>query len=801
MTRAQNPDESTGGRPSPRQTGILAREMENALLAHPEVIDCAVRYHGPGEIEPAPPNCTTCGISGRYPGISFDAAGVCGLCLTYERDKERVHSYFGTRETLLERLRSATEERGASHDCLLLFSGGKDSTYVLYQLVSMGLRVMTFTFDNGFISRAALRNVESVTSALGVEHVTMSHDDQERVFLESLNEHKSVCNGCFRSLLELSTRLAHERGIPSIVTGLSRGQIIDERLSWFHSQGVFDPERIERDLRAGRTVYHRGRIGNEALDSVDVVDFFRYSDVSKEDIRRFLRTHSPAWAEPTDTGFCSSNCMINDVGVYVHTIERGFHNYESPTRWEVRLGHLGREEADGELREPVNTARVRRVLSRLGYADPGSRSSLERHFTGYVVTPGTTAGIVRASVPAETTPPALPGRLVRVADIPRPRGSVDGRALELMPVLDEDGAVPRAPSPSDSSTGSSARRALVPVLPGQRHLLELAAGGGGLGTYAQALLLETEGVGVHGVRRALTELVLLHEALRLRFVREGDQWRQEAGNAEKVLALSRLDLSRHEPEEQTELLHRALRRTRSRADSPEGPRLQAVVVERGGGSVLLLLVLHALVADPGSWRTLLKDLGDLWSGTTAPRVPPSFLSEVERRAPESAPASHPADRAPHVPVASTLLRGARHGLDELCHALSSSLLALFPEGLSLVMTDHTLREPGIVGPLTGPLRTLGALEGDPLPSKTVSVRFDHVGDPSSFSPPGAPFSVIPLEGTGAFGPGGPEHPVAVTSSLSEGTQRLDWWCEPALRHAPPVFQAPTRLLEALGEKD
>lgn len=792
MTSVQN---HAGKEPSPRQTRLLAHEMENALLAHPEVTDCAVHYHGPDEAEAPTRSCASCGISARYPGISFDDDGVCDLCLMYERESERVHSYFGVQETLTERLRSASEGRETSYDCLLLFSGGKDSTYVLYQLVSMGLRVMTFTFDNGFISRAALRNVESVTSALGVEHVTATHHDQKRVFLESLNEHKSVCNGCFRSLLELSTRLAHERGIPSIITGLSRGQIIDERLSWFHSRGVFDPEEIEQGLRMGRTAYHRGAVEASALSSVEVVDFFRYSGVSKDGIRDFLRLHSPAWSEPTDTGFCSSNCMINDVGVYVHTIERGFHNYESPTRWEVRLGHVAREEADSELREPVNTARVRRVLSRLGYADPGKRGRLERRFTGYVVTRGVTAGRVRSLVSAGAEPPPLPGRLVRVAGIPRPRGAVDIRALELSPVLDE-GPASKVPTPPPLEHGKT-----VPVLPTQRRLLELAGRGGALGAYAGALLLEPRNTDTNGVRRSLTELVLQHEALRLRFIRERGEWFQRDGGAKGPLTLTRLDLSRHGPDEETELLTRALRRARSRADSFEGPRLQAVVVERGNRPPLLLLLVHALVADPGSWWPLLNDLGSLWSGDGIPAASRSFLDEAEHRAARTASTPSTVGHTAHVSVTSTLLPGETHDLVRLCKALHEALSDLFPGGPGVDLADHTVRGPGIVGPLTEPFRTILPLGGTPSGVETVpsTIRLDHLGDSTSFVPVCGPFSPVPLGGTGLTGPGGPGHPVTVTASPTNGSLRLEWWCDPALYETLRDADVSARLLKAMGK--
>ena len=238
------------------QAQLVADQVESALRRHDGVVDCAVVFDGPQDLDTAGRACLRCRISGRYPGIAFDDAGVCSLCTMYETNRDRIHAYFRPLDELAPKLRAAAQRAGSDYDCLLLFSGGKDSSYVLYRLVDLGLRVMTFTFDNGFISRTALRNVETITGELGVEHVTATRADQNTVFLQTLREHKSVCNGCFPSLLDLSTELAHRRGIPSILTGLSRGQIMDERLSWFHRNGIFDPVEIERKLALGRQVYH-----------------------------------------------------------------------------------------------------------------------------------------------------------------------------------------------------------------------------------------------------------------------------------------------------------------------------------------------------------------------------------------------------------------------------------------------------------------------------------------------------------------------------------------------------------------
>ena len=50
---------------------------------------------------------------------------------------------------------------------------------------------------------------------------------------------------------------------------------------------------------------------------------------------------------PSDTGR-STNCLINNIGIFVHKAERGFHNYALPYSWDVRLG--SQDEGSSTLR-------------------------------------------------------------------------------------------------------------------------------------------------------------------------------------------------------------------------------------------------------------------------------------------------------------------------------------------------------------------------------------------------------------------------------------------------------------------
>src|SRR5262245_14847727 len=172
--------------------------------------------------------CVACGIALRVPGVSLDEAQVCSLCRRYERNRERINAYFSDSAALSRLLRRDGRSRGGGFDCMLLYSGGKDSTYALYKLVELGLSVTTFTLDNGFISGRALENIQRVTTSLGIAHTTLRPAGIGETLKDSLQRLSTPCVGCFRSLLDHALARADAEGVGFVVTGLSRGQIMQE---------------------------------------------------------------------------------------------------------------------------------------------------------------------------------------------------------------------------------------------------------------------------------------------------------------------------------------------------------------------------------------------------------------------------------------------------------------------------------------------------------------------------------------------------------------------------------------------
>lgn len=321
--------------------------------------------------------CSNCLLDSRVPGVTI-TDGICNQCKTFDAHRQAIGEYFGSEAEFQAIMAQArAERRGSDYDAMLLFSGGKDSTYVLLKLIRAGYKVLAYTFDNGFISDQAFKNIEQITKAFGVEHVLGSTPNMKAVFRESLRVDSTVCTGCFRGLSHLSTQLAIERGINVVITGLSRGQIFDTKLKALFANGIYGRAEIDRRLKVHRQLYEKrrdmisGLIGHrqdsETLGALYFVDYFRYDRASAAEVRTYLASADSHWTAPKDTGFCSTNCRANDVGIDVHLRERGYHNYAEPLSWDVRFGLISRADGLREIEVHPNRDDVVGALAEIGY--------------------------------------------------------------------------------------------------------------------------------------------------------------------------------------------------------------------------------------------------------------------------------------------------------------------------------------------------------------------------------------------------------------------------------------------------
>lgn len=432
-------------------------EIDAALNSIPGIR--AVHIHASAP-RPATQACTRCGLPDSYPDASFRDDGLCAICAAYDAYKDRAQSYFQTPQILTDKIDAAAAQSTGDYDLIMLLSGGKDSTYAAYRLAEHGKRVLALTLDNGYISEGAMANIRRVADDLGWDHRFMQTDAMNAIFVESLKAHSNVCQGCFKAIYTLALRVARDEGVAAIVTGLSRGQFFETRLTpELFNAGDPGTDEIEHLVDTARRQYHAqddavSRLlcaddlrDGSVLDQVSFLDLYRYIDVPVSEIYRFLGERAQ-WIRPDDTGR-STNCLINDVGIYVHTRREGFHNYALPYSWDVRLGHKTRDEAVDELNDEIDEARVTAILSEIGFDEDLSQAG---RLVAYVVAdPGVEVSQLWEAVRAHVVPEALPTDIVLIDAMPlTPNGKVDTARLPK-PTRDrsEARAAYRAPVTAD----------------------------------------------------------------------------------------------------------------------------------------------------------------------------------------------------------------------------------------------------------------------------------------------------------------------------------------------------------------
>jgi len=166
----------------------------------------------------------------------------------------------------------------------------------------------------------------------------------------------------------------------------------------------------------------------ELLDEVSFIDFYRYCDVNLSEMLDFLESRLP-WVRPSDTGR-STNCLINDVGIYVHKLERGYHNYALPYSWDVRLGHKNREEALDELDDEIDESRVREILKDLDYLPKTPATSDKSIALYYVASEKLSETTIKSTMEDYLPPNFLPSIYVQLEKLPLTKnGKVDRSAL------------------------------------------------------------------------------------------------------------------------------------------------------------------------------------------------------------------------------------------------------------------------------------------------------------------------------------------------------------------------------------
>jgi asparagine synthetase B (glutamine-hydrolysing) len=118
--------------------------------------------------------CTKCILPETMPFIEFDEDGVCNFCRNYNKIELKG-------EKSLEQELEKYRRKDGKPDCIMAFSGGRDSSYALHYIKKeMKMNPVAYSYDWGMLTDLGRRNQARMTGELGIEHILISADIQRK---------------------------------------------------------------------------------------------------------------------------------------------------------------------------------------------------------------------------------------------------------------------------------------------------------------------------------------------------------------------------------------------------------------------------------------------------------------------------------------------------------------------------------------------------------------------------------------------------------------------------------------------
>jgi N-acetyl sugar amidotransferase len=321
--------------------------------------------------------CTRCGLPETYETIEFDGDGICNIC----RQKEFKDTAIAWSERKRQLDALIEQYRGKhDYDCIVPFSGGKDSTFTLLYLVkTYGVKPLVVQFNHGFMRPNLNRNNERTFRRLGVDVLSFTPNWKvvKRVMREALIRKGDFCWHCHTGIFSYPMHIALKFNVPLVFWG----EPASEYTAYYDYKDdqieEVDETRFNRFVNLGITAEDMAGMiqGDFDLDPRDLLPYtypkmrdlrrIGYRSVclgsfipwdTKKNVRRIM--DEVGWQGDDVEGvpfaeypYEKIECYMQGVRDYIKYLKRGYARVTQMTALDLRNGRITKEKAEQLIRD------------------------------------------------------------------------------------------------------------------------------------------------------------------------------------------------------------------------------------------------------------------------------------------------------------------------------------------------------------------------------------------------------------------------------------------------------------------
>lgn len=310
--------------------------------------------------------CVRCLTPETVDTITFDEAGVCSVCRQIEFKKDKID--WEQRGRQLQELIAEYQGKGL-YDCIVPYSGGKDSVFQLYYIIRvLKLKPLVVRFNHWGYRPLVEENNTSVFKQLGCDVVefTPNWHVVRETMLEAFKRRGDFCWHCHTGIYAGVMQMAVRFEVPLLFWGESTA----EYHSWYTYEEMeeVDEKRFNRLMNQGITAddmyeFLQGRVERRDLW---MFDYPKRKDLIRLKVRSICLGNYIEWdtkanvelikrelgwkgqqveGVPPEYDYEKIECKFQGMRDYSKFVKRGYGRANHLLSIDIRNGRKTREEA------------------------------------------------------------------------------------------------------------------------------------------------------------------------------------------------------------------------------------------------------------------------------------------------------------------------------------------------------------------------------------------------------------------------------------------------------------------------